>query len=100
MRRQQSTIPFGQSARSGMATGLELPTQRPMTWYDTSRESGLPSYRRTNVFLALAISQSLTLNSFDMFLDCQNIGSEDFERIILENIRHGRTSSWCSRLQP
>jgi hypothetical protein len=70
-----------------------------MTGYDTSRENGLPSYRRTNVVLPLAISQSLTYNSFDVFLDYQNIGSTDFERVILESIRHGRTSSWCSRLQ-
>lgn len=45
------------------------------------------SYRHTNVFLALAISQNLTHSGFDVFLDYQGIASRDFERVILENIR-------------
>jgi tetratricopeptide (TPR) repeat protein len=45
------------------------------------------SYRHTNAFLALAISQNLTHRGFDVFLDCQGIASGDFERVILENIR-------------
>lgn len=45
------------------------------------------SYRHTNVFLALAISQNLTHSRFDVFLDYQGIASGDFERVILENIR-------------
>lgn len=45
------------------------------------------SYRRTNAFLALAISQSLTHSGYDVFLDYNGIASGDFERVILENIR-------------
>ncbi|OYT17979.1 MAG: hypothetical protein CCU26_19150 [Nitrospira sp. UW-LDO-01] len=45
------------------------------------------SYRRTNAFIALAISQNLTQHGFDVFIDYQGIGSGDFEKIILENIR-------------
>jgi hypothetical protein len=45
------------------------------------------SYRRTNIFLALAISQNLTHNGLDVFLDYQGIASGDSERVILEKIR-------------
>ena len=45
------------------------------------------SYRHTNASYALAISQSLTHNGFDVFLDYKGIASGDFEQIILENIR-------------
>ena len=44
------------------------------------------SYRRTNVFLDLAVSQTLSHNGLDVFLDYQEIASGDFERIILEPI--------------
>lgn len=44
-------------------------------------------YRRTNVSWALAISQDLTHNGFDVFLDYTGIASGDFERVILENIK-------------
>jgi hypothetical protein len=40
------------------------------------------SYRRTNVFLALAIYQHLTAHGFDVFFDYQGIASGDFERLI------------------
>jgi diguanylate cyclase (GGDEF)-like protein len=45
------------------------------------------SYRRTSFPWALAISQSLTHNGFNVFLDYERLGSGDFERIILDNIR-------------
>jgi tetratricopeptide (TPR) repeat protein len=45
------------------------------------------SYRRTNVFSALAISQNLTLHGYDVFLDYTGMASGDFESVILENIR-------------
>jgi len=45
------------------------------------------SYRRTNIFGALAIYQNLTHHGFDAFFDYQGIASGDFERVILENIR-------------
>lgn len=45
------------------------------------------SYRRTNAPWALAFSQNLTHNGFDVFIDYQGIGSGDFEGVILENIR-------------
>lgn len=45
------------------------------------------SYRWTNAFIALAISQNLTQHGFGVFIDYQGIGSVDFEKIILENIR-------------
>jgi tetratricopeptide (TPR) repeat protein len=45
------------------------------------------SYRRTNVFAALAISQNLTQHGYDVFFDFQGIASGDFESVILENVR-------------
>jgi TIR domain/TPR repeat/Tetratricopeptide repeat len=45
------------------------------------------SYRRTNVPWALAIFKDLTQHGYDAFFDFQGIGSGDFERVILENIR-------------
>jgi hypothetical protein len=45
------------------------------------------SYRRTNIFGALAVYQNLTHYGFDAFFDYQGIASGDFERVILENIR-------------
>lgn len=45
------------------------------------------SYRRTNIPWALAISQHLTHNGFDVFIDYQGIAQGDFEQAILENIR-------------
>ena len=47
------------------------------------------SYRRTNVPWALAISQSLTNNGYDVFFDFTGLASGDFEDVILENI-HSR----------
>lgn len=44
------------------------------------------SYRRTNVFMALAIYQDLTSHGYDVFFDYQSIGSGDFEQAILGNI--------------
>src|SRR5580700_8936281 len=44
------------------------------------------SYRRTNIPWALAISQNLTANGYDVFFDYNGIASGDFERVILENI--------------
>lgn len=44
-------------------------------------------YRRTNAAWALAISQYLTTNGFDAFVDYQEIASGDFAQVILENIR-------------
>ena len=46
------------------------------------------SYRRdTGAAWALAISQNLTHNGYDVFLDYGGIASGDFEQIIIENIR-------------
>jgi tetratricopeptide (TPR) repeat protein len=45
------------------------------------------SYRRTNAPWALAISQNLTGQGFDVFFDFNGIASGDFESIILGNIR-------------
>src|ERR1700676_677651 len=45
------------------------------------------SYRRTDIFLALAIYKHLTHLGFDVFFDYQGIASGDFESVILENIR-------------
>jgi tetratricopeptide (TPR) repeat protein len=47
------------------------------------------SYRRTNLPWALAISQDLAQNGFDVFLDYTGIASGDFGSVILENI-HSR----------
>ena len=47
------------------------------------------SYRRTNVPWALAISQNLTHNGYDVFFDYTGLASGDFESVILENI-HAR----------
>ena len=44
------------------------------------------SYRRTNIFLALAIFQNLTHHGYDVFFDYNGIASGDFERVILGNI--------------
>lgn len=44
------------------------------------------SYRRTNVFNALAIYQNLTANGFDVFFDYESIKSGDFGQIILNQI--------------
>jgi tetratricopeptide (TPR) repeat protein len=45
------------------------------------------SYRRTNVPWALAISQYLTHNGYDVFVDYTGVASGDFESVILGNIR-------------
>jgi ElaB/YqjD/DUF883 family membrane-anchored ribosome-binding protein len=45
------------------------------------------SYRRTNSAWALAVFQNLTQHGYDVFFDFDGIGSGDFERIILENIK-------------
>ncbi len=45
------------------------------------------SYRRTNLPWALFIYQNLTMHGYDVFFDYLSIGSGDFERVILENIR-------------
>jgi tetratricopeptide (TPR) repeat protein len=44
------------------------------------------SYRRTNVFNALAIYQNLTAHGFDVFFDYESIKSGSFEQIILNQI--------------
>ncbi len=45
------------------------------------------SYRRTNVYNALAVYQDLTQNGFDVFFDYESIRSGDFENLIFDNIR-------------
>jgi tetratricopeptide (TPR) repeat protein len=45
------------------------------------------SYRRTNVWLALAIFQNLTQHGYDVFFDYEGIASGDFEQVILGNIK-------------
>ena len=44
------------------------------------------SYRRTNVFNALAIYQNLAAHGFDVFFDYESIKSGSFEQIILNQI--------------
>ncbi|MGC4098268.1 MAG: tetratricopeptide repeat protein [Nitrospira sp.] len=44
------------------------------------------SYRSTNACWALAIAQRLTRLGFDVFVPSQEIATDDFERVILENI--------------
>ncbi|MBN1453242.1 MAG: toll/interleukin-1 receptor domain-containing protein [Anaerolineales bacterium] len=45
------------------------------------------SYRRKDVYRALAIYQYLTSHGYDVFFDYTNISSGDFEQIIVANIR-------------
>ena len=45
------------------------------------------SYRRTDVYTALAVYQDLTIKGYDVFFDYTSIPSGDFEQIILSNIR-------------
>src|SRR5215467_1496455 len=45
------------------------------------------SYRRTNSAWALAVFQNLTQHGYDVFFDFSGIGSGDFERVIIENIK-------------
>src|SRR5262245_22547117 len=45
------------------------------------------SYRRTDVFQALAIFQALTHTGYDVFFDFEGVASGDFGRVILENIK-------------
>ena len=45
------------------------------------------SYRRTNAPWAISIYQDLTAHGYDAFHDLQSMGSGDFERVILENIK-------------
>jgi hypothetical protein len=45
------------------------------------------SYRRTNISWALFVYQNLTIHGYDVFFDYQNIGSGNFESVILDNIR-------------
>jgi tetratricopeptide (TPR) repeat protein len=45
------------------------------------------SYRRTNLYTALAVYQDLTAHGYDVFSDFQSIDSGDFEKIITENIK-------------
>jgi len=45
------------------------------------------SYRRTDVYTALAVYQSLSSKGYDVFFDYTSIPSGDFEQIILSNIK-------------
>src|SRR5215831_11494640 len=45
------------------------------------------SYRRTNAAWATAVFQHLTHHGYDVFFDFTGIGSGDFVRIIIENIK-------------
>jgi len=45
------------------------------------------SYRRIDISWALAIFEDLTHHGYDVFFDFNVIGSGDFERIIVENIK-------------
>lgn len=45
------------------------------------------SYRRADVYTALAVYQDLTSKGYDVFFDYTSISSGDFEQIILSNIR-------------
>jgi len=45
------------------------------------------SYRRTDVWAALAVYQSLSSKGYDVFFDYTSIPSGDFEQIILSNIK-------------
>jgi len=45
------------------------------------------SYRRTDVYTALAVYQDLTDKGYDVFFDYTSIPSGDFEQIIISNIR-------------
>jgi len=45
------------------------------------------SYRRTDVYTALAVYQDLSSKGYDVFFDYTSISSGDFEQIIVSNIR-------------
>ena len=45
------------------------------------------SYRRTDVYTALAVYESLKNEGYDVFFDYRSISSGDFEQIIHSNIR-------------
>ncbi|HLO16956.1 MAG TPA: SUMF1/EgtB/PvdO family nonheme iron enzyme [Anaerolineales bacterium] len=45
------------------------------------------SYRRTDVYTALAVYENLKNQSYDVFFDYRSISSGDFEQIIISNIR-------------
>ena len=45
------------------------------------------SYRRTDMYKALAVYQDLTSRGYDVFLDYTSIHAGDFEQIIVSNIR-------------
>ena len=45
------------------------------------------SYRRANLPWALCIYQDLTHHGYDVFFDYQSIGSGNFEKVIIENIK-------------
>ena len=45
------------------------------------------SYRRTNIYNALAVYQDLTAHGYDVFLDYERINSGDFSQVIVENIK-------------
>jgi hypothetical protein len=45
------------------------------------------SYRRTDVYTALAVYEKLRTQGYDVFFDYRSISSGDFEQIITSNIR-------------
>ncbi len=45
------------------------------------------SYRRTDVYTALAVYENLKNQGYDVFFDYRSISSGDFEQIITSNIR-------------
>jgi hypothetical protein len=45
------------------------------------------SYRRNDIYSALAVYQDLTYHGYDVFFDFTNIPSGDFEQIIISNIQ-------------
>jgi len=45
------------------------------------------SYRRVDVYTALAVYQDLTSKGYDVFFDYTSIPSGDFEQIIVSNIK-------------
>ena len=45
------------------------------------------SYRRTDVYTALAVYENLKNQGYDVFFDYRSISSGDFEQIIVGNIK-------------
>ncbi len=79
-RRKKPRPPRGSTRPNSLRRGNQTSTKQ-------FKKKVFVSYRHADASWALAISQNLTHDGFDVFLDNDGIHNGDFERVILKGIR-------------